>query len=139
MTPRQQERRFEKRYSLVLLSIAEGDYRTAKAMTTLAQIRLENVFYIAQQAIEKSLKAVLVAKELPVPLIHDLAGLIGKLPAGLEPPYGYELSELNQYATIRRYEEGAWIPTSEDLSMVLEKTKAMLDWASAIVKSAVPG
>ncbi|MFW7378237.1 MAG: HEPN domain-containing protein [Oligoflexus sp.] len=129
MSPRRQERLFEKHYSKTLHNIAEGDFRTAQAIAGLSNIRIENVFYLAQQAIEKALKAVLVAKEIPVPMIHDLAALVGKLPTDCDPPYGYELNELSQFATIRRYEEGSWTPTAEELQTVLKQCKDMLDWA----------
>ena len=131
MSPKKQERLFDKNYASTLIHIAEGDYQTALTLSqTTKNIRIENAFYLTQQAIEKALKAVLVHKGIAVPMIHDLSALLGKLPADCDPPYGYELNELSQFATIRRYEEGAWHPTPNELTEVLEKTRSMLDWAS---------
>ena len=131
MSPKKQERLFDRHYAATLFHIAEGDYQTALTLSlSTRNIRIENAFYLAQQAIEKGLKAVLVHNAIAVPMIHDLSALLGKLPAECNPPYGYELNELSQFATIRRYEEGAWHPTTDELADVLEKTRAMLDWTA---------
>lgn len=129
MSPRKQERLFPKSYAKVLWRIAEGDFKTVLVLARGTDYRVENAFYLAQQAIEKALKAVLVHQGIAIPLIHDLSALLGKLPDTCEPPYGYELNALSEYATIRRYEEGSWTPTSDDLREVIKKTKDMLDWA----------
>jgi HEPN domain-containing protein len=135
MTPSKQERLFEKKYAEELIRIAEGDYKSARilAAAELKDIRIENAFYLCQQAIEKSLKAALVVNEIAVPLVHDLGSLLSKIPKNCEPPYGYELLDLNQYASIRRYEEGHWHPSADELRMVLEKTEIMLDWARLVI------
>ena len=95
-------------------------------------MRIENAFYLCQQAIEKALKAVLVAHEIAVPLVHDLGPLLSRVPKNCGPPCGYELLDLNQYAAIRRYEEGYWEPSLDDLTVVLQKTESMLNWAQPL-------
>ncbi len=132
MTPSKQEIRFAPAYAVELLRIAEGDLATAIALKNVSGIRIENAFYMAQQAIEKALKAALIILNQPVPLVHDLGILVARVPAEHEPPFGYELSELNQYAAMRRYQEGHWTPTSEELEIVLDKTRKMLDWAQEL-------
>lgn len=132
MSPSKQEMRFAPEYADELLRIAEGDYATAIALKNATGIRIENAFYMAQQAIEKALKAVLISLNQPVPLVHDLGILLARIPAENEPPFGYELSELNQYAAMRRYQEGHWSPTLEEFEIVLDKTRQMLDWAQRV-------
>lgn len=78
MSPKQQERRFDPAYAKTLLEIAYGDYRTA----------------------------VLCHRKIPVPLVHDLGALLAKLPDGTQPDAGYELTRFNDFAGVRRYEEG---------------------------------
>ena len=134
MSPRRQERLFAKKYAKTLLNIAKGDYKTALVLLDADNYRIENAFYMAQQAIEKSLKAVLVHKEIPVPMIHDLSALLSKLPSECEPPYGYELNELNEYAAAKRYEEGKWEPTKEELKQILEKTNNMIVWSESEIE-----
>ena len=133
MSLRRQERVFAKKYAKTLLNIAEGDYKTAVVLLGGEDYRIENAFYMAQQSIEKALKAVLVHKELPVPLIHDLGALLSKLPQNCEPPFGYELNELNEYAAAKRYEEGNWEPSKEELKTILKKTKQMLEWSQEMI------
>ena len=129
MSPRKQERLFSKPYAQVLWRIAEGDYKTVLVLAQAVDYRVENAFYLAQQAIDKALKAVLVHQGIAIPMIHDLSALLGKLPDACEPPYGYELNALSEYATIRRYEEASWTPTHEELSDIIKKTQDMLVWA----------
>ncbi len=131
MSPKKQERLFAVEYSKELLKIAEGDLFTAIAIQNNAKARLENAFYMVQQCIEKALKAVLVSKKVPVPLVHDLGVLLAKLPNELNPPFGYELSDLNQYASIRRYEIGQFTLDNEELKLVIEKGQEILDWCKA--------
>jgi HEPN domain-containing protein len=133
MTPSKQERLFERGYAKELMRIAQGDLKTAEALAPLREVRIENAIYHIQQAIEKGLKAVLIAKELKVPLVHDLGVLIGKLPEDAEPPFGYELQQLTEFATIRRYEEGEWKITKEELESTLVIGRKMLAWAENIV------
>lgn len=134
MTPSKQERLYEKKYAAELVRIANGDFKCAQALASFSphDIRIENAFYLCQQAIEKALKAVLIVNEIAVPMVHDLGTLLSRIPKHCEPPYGYELLDLNQYAAIRRYEEGYWEPSSEDLAVVLKKTEAMLQWAGPL-------
>ncbi|MGZ3745574.1 MAG: HEPN domain-containing protein [Pseudobdellovibrionaceae bacterium] len=128
MSPKLQEKLFLPEYAHELLEIAEGDLNTAIAIKDNPIARMENVFYMIQQCIEKGLKAVLVGRNIPVPLVHDLGVLMAKLPSDLTPPYGYELNDLNQYASIRRYELGSFQFTSEEMELVIEKGRIMLDW-----------
>jgi HEPN domain-containing protein len=125
---RHQERRFEKGYADELLRIAEGDLESARALQQSGKGRIENVYFLVQQSIEKCLKAVLVYHEQVVPLVHDLGTLIAKIPDDVITPFGYELSELNQYAAIRRYEEGVWIPDQEDLAKCMKVATDVFHW-----------
>lgn len=129
MSPKKQEKLFLPTYSKELLKIAEGDFETARVIGENSSARIENAFFMAQQCIEKALKAVLVSHNIAVPLIHDLSALLAKLPDSLDPPFGYELNELTQFASIRRYETGLYDLTKEDLDEVLKKSKEMLEWA----------
>lgn len=133
MTPKKQERLFDVSYARVLLSIADGDRRTVAALLHASDIRFENAFFLAQQSLEKALKAVLVARQIPVPMVHDLGALLAKLPGDLNPPYGYELNDLSEYAGVRRHEEGHWSPGPDDLRQVYAVVVDMLEWAEGVV------
>ena len=130
MSPKKQEKIFDVKYAKELLKIAQQDLLSAKILKESSSGRVENTLFMAQQSIEKGLKALLVSQRVPVPLVHDLGVLLAKIPDELDPPYGYELNDLNQYASIRRYIEGEYQVTPEDVEIVLHKAEEMLRWCS---------
>lgn len=135
MTPRKTERLFAPGYAEELLRIAEGDFATAQFLLGGfdTKIRQENLFYMAQQAVEKALKAALCHAGRPVPLVDEIGALIAKLPENAQLPFGYELGQLNEFAASRRYEEGRLVLTKEEAQDVLDTARAVLDWARAFV------
>ena len=139
MSPKNQERRFPAEYAQELLRIAQADHDSAAYLLTGVAdehgVRPENAAYLFQQAIEKALKAVLCARELPVPLVHDLGVLIAKIPDDLEPEFGYELGGLDEYATVRRYEEGRYILQRDELEEMQRLSSHVLSWAAKVVSS----
>ena len=137
MSPKQQERRFDPGYARTLLAIAEGDMKTADFTADGVQddrVRVENVFFLYQQAMEKALKAVLCHLGIAVPLVHDLGALLAKLPADNQPDAGYEITQFNDFAGIRRYEEGTMIYEPEDIADAGELTRRILSWAAGSIR-----
>jgi HEPN domain-containing protein len=124
---------FKKTYAIELLRIAFGDLESAKALHSTGRGRPENVCYLAQQVIEKSLKAALVWRQIAFPLIHDSNALVAKLPQQDLPPHGYDLGELNQFATVRRYEEGRALLTNDQVQAALGVAEEVWDWANRLV------
>lgn len=136
MSPRDQQRQFPPEYAHELLRIAGDDHVSAAYLRTgLSRpgVRPENVAYLFQQAIEKALKAVLCAQGLPVPLVHDLGVLVAKLPDLLDPDFGYELAGLDEYATVRRYEEGRYTLTAEEIAAIEALSTRVLAWSAGVV------
>ncbi len=128
MTPKLGERLFPKEYASVLLEIATEELVSARILINAAEGRKETAIYTCQQVIEKCLKAVLCSHEIPIPLIHDLAALVAKMPDTLAPPYGYSVSRYNDYAGILRYEKGHARITKADLAAALEVASEVLSW-----------
>lgn len=136
MSTQKQERIFKKEYSKELLKIASGDFGSAKILHenfSNASGRAENVFFMCQQSIEKSLKAVLCALGLPVPMVYELGVLVGKIPASADLEFGYELASPSEFASFRRYQEGVLILSLEEAQDVVAKTESILLWAEKIV------
>ncbi len=77
-------------YGLVLLVVRDGRYLGAAC-------------YHAQQAAEKYLKAVLVARGTAPPYTHDLAALAGLVGSAVPELDMGDLLVLNPYATLYRY------------------------------------
>ena len=86
---------------------------------------------MVQQCIAKVLKSYLCWKERPVPLVHDLGVLLAKLDSTANLPFSYELTRLNEFAGVRRYEEGRVILTIEEADDVLEIGRVVVEWGKS--------
>lgn len=133
MTPIKTQK-YKPSYAAELLRIAEGDLISASALRDTGKGRKENVGYLAQQSIEKSIKAVLCARGVALPHTHELAALLPLVDSSLNCPYGLEISDLSYFATVRRYMEGAYELDDEEIGVCIEVAENMLSWASGIVK-----
>ncbi len=131
--PNLKKRLFKKEYSMELLKIALGDLESSEILFSAKSGRPENVVFMAQQSVEKSIKAVLVYLQIAFPMVHDLGILIALLPDAKAPPDGFELTELNPFASVRRYEEGNLPLTSEELEVSLAAAKRVYAWAIKII------
>ena len=89
----------------------------------------------AQQAAEKSLKAVLLAREIEFPKTHNLRVLRDLLPRTLPvPPEVEQAVELSDYATMARY-PGAYEPvTEEEYREAIRLAEAVRDWAKRTLR-----
>ncbi len=133
MTLRKLERLFKPEYAKELLRIAEADLESGRILLQHGG-RPENSVYHVQQAVEKALKAVLCWKSVPVPLVQDAGVLVAKLPQEMNPPGGYALSDLTPYATVKRYQEGAFDLTPEETQAAFDLGADVLSWAKAQIK-----
>jgi len=127
------ERKFQKTYAEKLLRIAHSDLDAAKVLFSNGFERKETILFQVEQSIEKSLKAFLIAKNLPVPLTHDLNLILDRFPPDHKIPHTDEIEDLIQFATIRRYEDGEAILTDEEVEQCIKVAEAIL---SAIKTSA---
>lgn len=133
MSPASQK--YKKEYAKELIKIAYGDYGSARSLSINNEGRIENAVYLCEQAIEKSLKAVLCHLNQPIVHTHDLDVLVTLLPLTHKPPEAHRLGVLSQYATIRRYEEGSEEIGSDDIRLTLELGKKVLEWAQNIIEN----
>jgi HEPN domain-containing protein len=134
MTPPQIKKLFKKEYSFELIRIAKGDLDSAILLSKCVGGRPENVLYLVQQSIEKSLKSLLVYHQIPFPLVHDLGVLIALLPDKLMPPSGFDLIQLNPYASVRRYEEGVAEITAEEIATAISAGDEVWKWVNKELK-----
>ncbi|MBK9039595.1 MAG: HEPN domain-containing protein [Bdellovibrionales bacterium] len=135
MTKNLKKQLFPKEYARELLTIAKGDLESAVGLSQIKTGRPENIVFIVQQSIEKSLKAVLVHLQIPFPLVHDLGILVALLPDEKAPPEGFALAELNPFASVRRYEEGQLPLTAEEIKSSLDVAQKVIQWAIASINS----
>jgi HEPN domain-containing protein len=112
-----------------LLRIAQGDLESAVGLSQLTAGRPENIVFLAQQAVEKFVKSVLVHHGIAFPLLHDLGVLVALLPDEKMPIEGFELMELNPFASIRRHHEGDLPLTREEIEATLKVARNIAAWA----------
>lgn len=84
---------------------AENDLKTAAHTLKLgADCPTDTVCFHAQQCVEKYLKAVLVALEIPFPRTHDIESLLELMPKHARFSLTVEQQRrLTEYATVMRY------------------------------------
>jgi HEPN domain-containing protein len=130
MTPKR-ERVFKKIYARELVGIAEGDLESAKALVDANRGRPENICYHAEQCVEKSLKAILVHLEKPVPVTHDLGIITERVNQFLPLEVHADLTLYTEFATTRRYEESDMILDRADLDAAVKIAEDVLAWAKS--------
>lgn len=132
MTPL--SKKFHRAYAKTLFKIAEGDLATAEILLAHSGGRPENTFYLCQQAIEKTLKAVLCHHGFAIPMTHDIGALLAALPEGISrPPEETSLLGLTEFAMTRRYEEGLYEYTPEEMRAAVGATEKLVSWAGAVL------
>lgn len=116
--------------------------RRARSALSLAQtqrpdVYLEDLCYQAQQAAEKAIKAVLIARGVAFPYVHDLAKLLTLLErAGQTVPEEVKQAEaLTRFAVFTRYPGAAPPIAHDEYEEAVELAKTVMAWASAQVEA----
>jgi HEPN domain-containing protein len=115
------------------LRFAESDLALAEA-TGDDRVLFENLCFHAQQAVEKSIKAVLVLKGVAFPKTHSLELLVDLLPSDVERTQALLASRvLSGYATVLRYPGALESATEDEYRNALGLAKSIFAWAKATV------
>ncbi len=117
-----------------LLQRASDDAAAARAMLPIESVTDMIVGTLAQQAVEKSIKAVLAARGVDFPFTHDIGGL-ARICAEAEVPLPHDLGEADQltpYAGALRYD--AEDPKLVDRETALRWVTAAVAWARTHVE-----
>ncbi len=122
----------------MLLGAAREDAKAMRALAALPDLADAIVGFHAQQAIEKSLKAVLSKRRIPFRRTHDLAELLDVLADhDVEPPpFAERVDEFNPFAVEARY--GLIGAGALDRIEAEEVVAAVLAWAELALRQA-PG
>ncbi|HEY5196593.1 MAG TPA: HEPN domain-containing protein, partial [Solirubrobacteraceae bacterium] len=117
-----------------LIGLAEDDRAAAAALLDVVGVSDAIGAFHAQQAVEKSLKAVLASRGVDFPFTHNLAALFQlcedggvEVPAELE-----EADRLTPYAVAARY--GSRSPATVDRATALRFAAAAVRWAVGLVE-----
>ena len=102
------------------------------------EVLLETLCFHAQQAAEKSLKAVLVERGIVFPHTHDLARLVTLVKtAGIHWPDRLDAAvALSEYAVEARYPGPTGEITDEEYGAAVRLAREVLNWAEAVTGSA---
>lgn len=116
-----------------LIEAAERDHQTFLILSRVPEAPIETTLFHAQQAIEKGMKAALVARGVIFPRTHDLLELFG-LAAHNEMPVPVArdlMARLGPYAVEFRY-LGVMAPevSRDEAARAIE---ACLDWAKGFL------
>jgi len=117
------------------LRYARSDLALARQPAS-ADVLREALAFHAQQAAERSIKAVLVHFAVPFPKTHSIERLVDLLPADVpRPPDLLASARLTAYATVYRY-PGQEEPVSPDqLDEALRLAEAVYAWAQGLVST----
>ncbi|HJY80461.1 MAG TPA: HEPN domain-containing protein [Candidatus Binatia bacterium] len=111
------------------LRYAREDLEAAAALVTQQTVVPRHICWLAQQAAEKALKAILVFLEIDFPWRHDLDALRNLIPAGWQVKDEHpDLAGLTEWAVEARY-PGDWPDaTDADARSAVEQARAV--WES---------
>jgi len=116
------------------LDNARSDFELACVKKT-RKIRYEHLCFHAQQAAEKSIKALFLSLNIEVPRTHDLAYVIDHLPASIiVPPHLLLLPILTKYAVQFRYPGQEMSVTRKEYLKAVDLAQATLHWVNDVIK-----
>lgn len=115
------------------LRYAQSDLELARSSPP-AEVLLEALCFHVQQAAEKALKAVLVARSIPFPRTHSIGILLELLPRDLSKPREVEDAvSLTDYAVMSRYPGVAEPVDEQEYQQAVRLAEAVVSWAEQIV------
>ena len=117
------------------LRYARSDFEVAR-LTPSPGILLETLCFHAQQAAEKSLKAVLIAVGIDFPRTHSLRRLLDLIPADITIPETMQAAtRLTDYAVLSRYPGDLEPVEAEEYQEAIRFAEAVLAWAEEVIRN----
>lgn len=117
------------------LALAEGDLDAARFLFGHEAAALRNVGFLAQQAAEKALKALLAAHDEPIPRLHDLGRLLALVPEPRPSIDSEQLGRLSPWAVHGRYDMDVMPLEREAAASLLEVAGGAVRAATGILES----
>ncbi len=109
------------------LAFARGDIETAQAFLGSTAVPNRNTAYMAQQAAEKAIKAVILLDNLAFEMTHDLAAIQAQAPSDFSNPAStLDLAWLADIETLARYPDEGDTVTSDDAERAVGIANAIL-------------
>ncbi len=99
------------------------------------KVLFEGLCFHAQQAVEKALKAVLIAKGIPAPKTHNIRTLLDLFPQDTILPKEVEdAASLTDYAVISRYPSNFESVDEEEHKQAVHLAESVILWAEKITQ-----
>ena len=114
---------------------AEADFVSmTREMNAAENFNYDLVCFLAQQSVEKYLKALLCENSVPFPKTHDLNELTALLPGQIACPesFGAAISRLDRYAVEFRYPGAS--ATKELAAEAVAGARGFRDWCRRMLK-----
>ncbi len=112
------------------LGYAFGDLATAISNRQSPDVPNRNAAYMAQQAAEKAIKAVILLENEPFDMVHDVDVLATQVPADFALPVSLEdLAWLSDLETMARYPDEGEVVTVDDVDRAIEIARKTTDAA----------
>lgn len=100
-----------------------------------SKVLLEGLCFHAQQAAEKALKAVLIAKGVPPPKTHNIRTLLDLLPQDVIVPQDVEdAASLTDYAVMSRYPGVFESVDEKEYKETIRLAESVVLWAETIIR-----
>jgi len=116
------------------LRYAYSDLELARVGRT-SNVLFEGLCFHAQQAAEKALKAVLIAKGVPPPKTHNIRTLLDLLPQEVIAPQEIEdAASLTDYAVTSRYPGDFESVDEEEYKEAVRLAETVVLWAERIIQ-----
>ncbi len=116
------------------LRYARSDLELARVVRP-DEVLFEGLCFHAQQAAEKALKAVLIAKGVPPPKTHNIRTLLDLLPQEVIAPQEIEDAvSLTDYAVTSRYPGDFESVDEEEYKETVRLAETVLLWAEKIIQ-----
>lgn len=105
----------------------------------LPDVLYNDLCFHAQQAVEKSLKAILINYGIEFRKVHNIDYLVGLLPADLPlPPVIADAMSLTSYAVMLRYPGDYEEITEAEYQEAVQTARAILTWAEQVLSRGSP-
>jgi HEPN domain-containing protein/predicted nucleotidyltransferase len=116
------------------LAHARSDLASARTLRANPDVLPEQAGFHAQQAVEKAVKAVLLARNVDIPYTHDLGDLVDEVTSrGIAVPTEVtEAKALTRYAIEMRYPNPEEV-TGADVDDAIRIAETTLAWATPLV------
>ncbi len=116
------------------LRYAHSDLELARVKRP-PKVLFEGLCFHAQQAVEKALKAVLIAKGVPPTKTHNIRTLLDLLPPDVVPPEEVEdAAGLTDYAVISRYPGDFESIDEKEYKETVQLAETVVFWAERIIQ-----